>query len=126
MIEFDNHDIFMFDFEDYLILRFFCDCNNSHNTLCIVSSSVDTHNFLYVISRDRLFLDRGYVIFQGFNLEFVIAIVYKTEVSFANLFKPWYSPPLERADFISQRFQTTWLNSNFCSSPQESMKPKHT
>ena len=55
-----------------------------------------------------------------------MVIVYKAPVSMTNVFKPCYSPDLERADFGRQSFQYTWLNSYFFSSLRESIETKHT
>jgi len=44
-----------------------------------------------------------------------MVIVYKASVSLISVFKTWYSPNLERADFKTQSFQYSWLNSYFLS-----------
>jgi len=54
-----------------------------------------------------------------------MVIVYKAPVSLTSVFKTWYSPDLEKADFDGQSFQYTWLNSYFLSSLRESNKTKH-
>ena len=51
-----------------------------------------------------------------------MVIVYKAPVSLTSVFKTWYSPDLEKADFDRQSFQYTWLNSYFFSSLRESNK----
>ena len=86
----------------------------------------DTQFLLCIVSRYRLILDKFYVMFQGWHLGVFMAIVYIAPVSLTSVFKPCYSPDLERADFGRQSFQYTWLNSYFFSSLRESMETKHT
>ena len=76
----------------------------------------DTQFVLSIVSRYRLILDKFYVTFQGYHLGVFMVIVYKAPVSLTSVFKPCYSPDLERADFGRQSFQYTWLNSYFFSS----------
>ena len=73
-----------------------------------------------------LILDMFYVTFQGYRLGVFMVIVYKAPVGLTSVFKPCYSPDLEKADFGRQSFQYTWLNSYFFSSLQESIETKHT
>ena len=73
-----------------------------------------------------LILDMFYVTFQGYRLGVFMVIIYKAPVSLTSVFKPCYSPDLEKADFGRQSFQYTWLNSYFFSSFQESIETKHT
>jgi len=51
-----------------------------------------------------------------------MVIVYKTLVSLTSVFITSYSPNLEKADFDTQGFQYTWLNSYSFGSLQESSK----
>ena len=48
-----------------------------------------------------------------------MVVGYKAPVSLISVFKPSYSPNLERVDFGRQRFQYTWLNTYFFSLLQE-------
>ena len=68
-------------------------------------SEFDTHDVLCIVSRYRLILDEFYVTFQGYRLGVFMVIVYKAPVSLTSVFKPCYSPDLEKADFGRQRFQ---------------------
>ena len=86
----------------------------------------DTQYILCIASRYCLILDMFYVTFQGYRLGVFMVIVYKAPVSLTSVFKPCYSPDLEKADFGRQSFQYTWLNSYFFSSLQESIETKHT
>ena len=86
----------------------------------------DTQFVLCIVSRYCLILDKLYVTFQGCHLGVFMVIVDKTPVSLTSVFKPCYSPDLERADFGTQSFQYTWLNSYFFSSLRESIETKHT
>ena len=67
--------------------------------------SFDTQCVLCIVSRYRLILDKFYVTFQGCHLGVFMVIVYKAPVSLTSVFKPCYSPDLERADFGRQSFQ---------------------
>ena len=87
--------------------------------------SFHTQYVLCVVSRYYLILDKFYVTFQGLHLGVCIVIVYKAPVSLTSVFKPCYSPNLEKADFSRQRFQYTWLNSYFFSSLQEFIEDQH-
>ena len=71
----------------------------------------DTRCVLCIVSRYHLILDKLYVMFQGYRLGVYMIIVYKAPASLTNVFKPCYSPDLEKADFGRQRFQYTLLNS---------------
>jgi len=51
-----------------------------------------------------------------------MVIVYKSPVSLTSVFMTCYSADLERADFNSQSFQYSWLNSCFFGSLRESSK----
>jgi len=51
-----------------------------------------------------------------------MVIVYKAPVSLTSVFKTWYFPDLEKADFDRQSFQYTWLKSYFFGSLRESSK----
>ena len=73
----------------------------------------DTQFVLCIVSRYRLILDKFYVMFQGCHLGVFMVNFYKTPVSLTSVFKPCYSPDLERADFCRQSFQYTLLNSYF-------------
>jgi len=42
-----------------------------------------------------------------------MVIFYEALVTVTSVFKPCYSPDLEKADFDRQSFQYTWLNSYF-------------
>ena len=86
----------------------------------------DTHDILCLVSSIVLILSLFYVTFQGCHLGVFMVIVYKAPVSLTSVFKPCYSPDLEKADFGRQSFQYTWLNSYFFSSLQESIETKHT
>ena len=74
---------------------------------------LNTQFALCIVSRYHLILDRIYVTFQRGRLEVFMVIVYQIPVSLPGLFMPCYSSALERAEFGRQRFQYTWLNSNF-------------
>ena len=91
-----------------------------------IQVSFDTQYVLCIMSRYRLILDKFYVTVQDYRLGPFMVIVYKTSVSLTSVFKPSYSPDLERADFRRQRFQYIWLNSYYFSSLRESIKTKHT
>ena len=67
----------------------------------------DNQCVLCIVSRYRVILDEFYVTFQGYRLGVFIVIVYKAPVSLTSVFKPYYSPDLERADFGRQTFQYT-------------------
>ena len=86
----------------------------------------DTQCVLCIVSRYRLILYKFYVAFQGCDLGVFMVIVDKAPVSLTSVFKPCYSPDLERAVFGRQSFQYTWLNSYFFSSLRESIETKHT
>ena len=86
----------------------------------------DTQCVLCIVSRYRLMLDMFYVTFQGCHLGVFMVTVYKAPVSLTSVFKPCYSPDLERADFGRQSFPYTWLNSYFFSSLRESIKTNPT
>ena len=86
----------------------------------------DTQYALCIVSRYHLILDKFYVTFQGCHLGVFMVIVDKAPVSLTSVFKPCYSPDLERADFGRQSFQYTWLNSYFFSSLRESIETKNT
>ena len=86
----------------------------------------DTQCVLCIVSRYCVILDEFYVTFQDYRLGVFIVIVYKAPVSLTCVFKPCYSPDLEKADLGRQRFQYTWLNSYFFSSLRGSIKTKHT
>ena len=86
----------------------------------------DTHDVLCLVSSIVLILSLFYVMFQGCYLGVFMVIVYKAPVSLISVFKPCYSPNLERADFGRQSFQYTWMNSFFFSSLLESIETKHT
>ena len=73
----------------------------------------NTQGVLCIVSRYHLILDKFYVMFQDYHLGVFMVIVYNAPVSLTSVFKPCYSPDLERADFGRQRFQYTWLNSYF-------------
>ena len=88
--------------------------------------SFDTQYVLCIASRYRLILDMFYVMFQGYRLGVFMVIIYKAPVSLTSVFKPCYSPDLEKADFGRQSFQYTWLNSYFFSSLREPIATKHT
>ena len=88
--------------------------------------SFDTQRVLCIVSRYRLMLDKFYVTFQGCHFGVFMVIVYKAPVSLTSIFKPCYSPDLERADFGRQSFHYTWFNSYFFSSLCESIKTNHT
>ena len=64
----------------------------------------DAQFVLCIVSRYRLILDKFYVTFQGCHLGAFMVIVYKAPVSLTSVFKPCYSPDLERADFGRQSF----------------------
>ena len=85
----------------------------------------DTYDVLCIVSRYRLILDKFYVTFPGCHLGAFIVIVYKAPGSLTSVFKPCYSPDLERADFGRQSFQYTWLNSYSFSSFRASIETKH-
>jgi len=63
-----------------------------------------------------------YITFQGYRLGVAMVIVYKAPVSLTSVFKTWYSPDVERADFDRKSFQYTWLDSYFFGSLRESSK----
>jgi len=83
MIEFDTYDVFMFGFR----------------------VSFDTQYVLFIGSRYRLILDMFYVMFEGYHFGVLIISVYKALVSLTSVFKTYYSPDLEKADFGIRSFQ---------------------
>ena len=100
---------------------------DTHDVLCLVSSIILILSLFYVLYQDIVwYLIKFYVTFQGCHLGVFMVIVYKAPVSLTSVFKPCYSPNLERADFGRQSFQYTCLNSYLFSSLRESIETKHT
>jgi len=73
----------------------------------------DTQYVLSLVSRYRSILDIFYLMFQGYCFGVFMVIVYKALVSLTSVFNTCYSPDLEKADFFSNSFQYTQLNSYF-------------
>ena len=64
----------------------------------------DTQCVLCIVSRYRLILDKFYVTFQGCHLGVFMVIVYKAPVSLTSIFKPCYSPDLEKSRLRQSEF----------------------
>jgi len=82
--------------------------------------------FNILVSRYCSILDIFYITFEAYRFGVFIVIVHKTLLSLTSLFKTFYSPGLQKANFARLRFQYTWWNSYFFSSLGESIKSKHT